>query len=120
KYFKMKSDQILEYAKLQKDLSDAATQEDRDRISAQMLLINKAQTAELAQFGATTQAQSAASSIADQINEVMKTIAGIHLTDDQIKIVDMLSGVWAQLVTPAQTRSDAYAHPAPAPTTNTT
>lgn len=112
KFFQMRSKQILEYAKLQKDLSEATSQEDKQRIEAQMELINRAQTAEISQFNANVDAQqNATDQIAQSINAVMAALAGINLTDDQIKIVDMLSGVWAGLQTPAQSRADAYAHP---------
>lgn len=112
RFFAMRSKQILEYAKLQKELSEAETQDDRDRIAEQMLLINRAQTAEISQFNANqTAKQSAAQEIADSISAVMAALSGIDLTDDQIKIVDMLSGVWSGLQAPVQSRADAYANP---------
>lgn len=52
KFFKVRSDQILEYAKLQKDLSEAKYQEDKDRIQKQMSLIASAQRAEVSQLNA--------------------------------------------------------------------
>jgi TP901 family phage tail tape measure protein len=113
KFFQMRSKQILEYAKLQKDLDEAATQDDRDRINAQMLLINKAQTAEISQFDATNSPQdSPMQNIADQVNAIMKTLAGINLTDDQIKIVDLLSGIFATASTPVQQTASPPASPA--------
>lgn len=111
KYFKMKSAQILEYAKLQKDLSEATNADDRARIQQQMLLINKAQTAEIAQFDATKQASSPLMDIVNQINDIMKSIAGINLTDDQIHIVDQLATIWSALQTPTNARQQAYVNP---------
>lgn len=101
KYYKMASNNLFELESLREKLNAAATDSDRARIQQQIDLINNAQAAELKAFGAQQQAAtSPAQDIADKINDVLKTIAGIHLTDDQIKIVDLLSGVWAQLVTP--------------------
>lgn len=120
KYFKMRSDQILEYADLQKKLSEAQNADDQARIKQQMLLINQAQTAEISQFNATAQAQSPLLSIADQINAVMMDISKINLTDNQIQMVNALASIWSTLVAPVQTRSDAYAHPPPAPTVTST
>jgi TP901 family phage tail tape measure protein len=112
RFFKMRSDQILEYAKLQKDLAKAETDDDRARIEAQMLLINRAQTAEISQFEAQQAGtQSATEKMADDINAIMATIAGINLTDDQIQIVGLLSSIWGTLQTPLPTRTDAYANP---------
>lgn len=56
KFFQMRSKQILEYAKLQQQLAEAQTDEDRDRIKQQMLLINAAQTAEINAFNANLDA----------------------------------------------------------------
>mgnify|MGYP001572086812 CR=1 FL=1 len=111
KFFKMRSNQILEYAKLQKELSEATKQEDKDRIEAQMLLINRAQTAEISQFEATKSTTSPMADIANQINDIMKSIAGINLTDDQIHIVDQLSAIWGALQMPVPGRNEAYANP---------
>lgn len=108
KYYKMKSDQILEYAKLQKDLSQAESDEDKKRIEQQMLLVNASQAAELKQFDATTQAQSPMRDIAEQINAILKSIADIPLTEDQIHIVDMLSGLWASAATPVTFQRPVY------------
>lgn len=109
KYYAMKSKQILEYAKLQKDLADAETAEDRARIQQQMLLINAAQSAEIAQFNANQQsAQGPLAGIAGQINDIMKTLSGQNLTDDQIHMVDMLAGLFQQLSAP---QSNPYANP---------
>lgn len=118
RFYKMKSDQIFEYAKLQKDLSKAETQEDKDRISAQMLLINRAQTAELAAFDTTKATVSPMQEIANQINDVMKSISGLELTDEQIHVVDMLAGVFGRAVSPPAVTRTPY-NPG-ATTTNTT
>jgi len=117
KFFKMRSDQILEYAKLQKDLNEATSQEDKNRIQQQMLLINRAQQAEISQFDATKSAVSPLMDIVNQINDIMKTIAGINLTDEQIHIVDQLASICSQLQTPVTTQRTPY-NPGPA-TTNT-
>jgi TP901 family phage tail tape measure protein len=112
KFFQMRSKQILEYAKLQKQLSEAESQEDKDRIAQQMLLINQAQTAEISQFNAQAQAQSLTQSLWDQVNEIMGNIGGgTGLTDAEIAIQNLLAGVLSQLQTPITTRADAYAHP---------
>jgi TP901 family phage tail tape measure protein len=112
KFFAMRSKQILEYAKLQNDLAKAETDDDRARIEAQMLLINRAQTAEISQFEAQQASRrSATEQMADDINAIMATIAGINLTDDQIQIVGLLSSIWGTLQTPVQSRADAYANP---------
>lgn len=82
RYFKMRSDQILEYAKLQKELSEAATQQDRERIAAQMLLINQAQTAEIAAFNAIQAGQAAPiAAMASEIKEMMDTITATLMGD---------------------------------------
>jgi len=120
KFFKMRSDQILEYAKLQKDLSEATSQDDKDRITKQMQLINQAQQAEISGFDATAQATSPLQNIASQINDIMKSIAGINLTDSQIHIVDQLATILGGLQTPVNTRADAYAHPTTTTTSSTT
>jgi TP901 family phage tail tape measure protein len=119
KFFKMRSDQIFEYAELQKKLNEATTEEDKERLKAQQILLIKAQEAELNQFNATKNASNPMTDIADRINDVMKALAGINLTDDQIRIVDMLSGVWASMVNPVQTPSP-MALPRTTTTTNTT
>jgi hypothetical protein len=80
KWFKMRSDQILEYAKLQKQLSEATTQQDKDRIAAQMLLINRAQTAEIAAFQAIQAGASGPiQSLVDQIAALLA--AGVPVND---------------------------------------
>lgn len=72
KYFQMRSKQILETAKLEKEASDAATKEDRDRIEAKLLLINRAHRAELNQFEAGRAAQGTPyQDIIEQISALM-------------------------------------------------
>ncbi|MBC8160465.1 MAG: hypothetical protein H7Z42_04525, partial [Roseiflexaceae bacterium] len=76
KYFKMRSDQILEFAQLQQDLAEATSQDDRDRITQQMNLINKAQTAEIAAFNAQRAGQ-----VAPQ-EDIAAQIAALFSGDD--------------------------------------
>lgn len=112
KFFKKRSDQIFEYAKLQKDLAETTDADDRARIQEQMNLINAAQTAELRQMDAQRSAsESATDGIVQSIDAVMRALAGIHLTDDQIKVVDMLAGVWSGLQMQGNARQQAYANP---------
>lgn len=120
KYFKLKSDQILEYAKLQKDLNDAATQEDRDRIQAQMLLINAAQQAELSAFDATKAAVSPMQDIAKAVKAMLDSIGPVLADDPRKALVDQLQALWVQLQTPVTTQRPVYNPNAPGPVTNTT
>lgn len=111
KFFAMRSKQILEYSKLQKELNEAATEEDRKRIEQQMLLINAAQTAEIAQYNATMAGkQSITEEIMSQINALMAGFTEFDLTDEQIKMVDQLATMLDQL-RPTGGRNDAYANP---------
>jgi phage-related minor tail protein len=88
KWFKMRSDQILEYAALQKKLSEAAVGEDRDRIQAQMLLISEAHRAAIKAFEATQAgATNPYQSLIDQIGKLMA--GGLPVND---------TGVGAMLV----------------------
>ena len=52
-----------------------------------MLLINRAQTAEINQFDVTRNAANPMADIAKQIDDIMRVIAGINLTEEQIQIV---------------------------------
>jgi len=80
KFFKLRSDQILEYAKLQKDLAEAETQSDKDRIRAQMELINAAQIAEINAFNAAANAgQSTIQQIAAAFQKLLQGNETINL-----------------------------------------
>ncbi len=97
KYFALRSKQILEYAKLQKDLSEAETKEDKDRIAAQMLLINAAQTAELNAFNAAQVGQqSPTQELADKIKSILDGIGPVLRDDPRAPLVDLLQALWAQ------------------------
>lgn len=104
KYFKMRSDQIFEYAKLQKDLAEAETQADKERITAQMQLINAAQIAEISESDARQQAQrSPIQQIADTFQQIMnnKDIALPGILDNPI--IAQLSELIRQLQQPMAT-----------------
>jgi len=101
-YFKMASAHEFELLKIRQQIAEATTDEDKDRLNQQLILISRAQDAELDQFykkqqGATSPAQD----IANQINDIMKALSGLDLTDDQIRIVDLLSGMYNQIANPA-------------------
>lgn len=102
KFFRMRSDQILEYAKLQKELAEAETSADKERIKQQMLLINAAQTAEISAFDAEQQAKkSPAQSIADAFQQIMSNQA-IKLPGIlENPLIAQLSSLIAQLQQPA-------------------
>lgn len=120
KFFKLRSNQILEYAALQKELSEAATQEDRERLEAQMLLINAAQTAEINAFRANQAgAISPAESITDKINAMIAEIGKNPISDEQIHTVDMLAGLLSGLATPVIPSRTPY-DPGPTVTNNVT
>lgn len=114
KFFKMRSDQILEYAKLQQDLAEAETQEDADRINAQMILINKAQTEEIRQWeamqaGMTTPQQD----ITSQIQELLHSndVAGKLPALTENAIMSQLYSLLGQLQTPNDARQQSYVNP---------
>ena len=99
-YFKMASANIFELEELRNKLNAAQDEDERARIQQQIKLIESAQGAEMAAFNARQPTTNPMTDIADQINAIMQSLAGINLTDDQIKIVDMLSGVFAGLQAP--------------------
>lgn len=106
KWFRMRSDQIFEFAKLQKAMTVAATQDDRDRITAQMNLITQAQTAEIAAFqaiqaGAVGPLQAMATKISGLIASISSS--GV-LTPEQFATVQQLSGLY-DMLTGAQKRA---------------
>lgn len=112
KYFKMVSDHEFETLKIREQIAAATTQMDKDRLTAQLNLISRAQEAELEQFYHNNQPgqPSLMTNLADQVNAVMQALSGINLTDDQIKIVDMLAGIWSGLQQPINTQA-RYANP---------
>ena len=120
-YFKMVSDNIFETAALQKKIDESTDDREKERLKAQLILISRAQDAEMEQFRANQAGkQSATEQMADSINAVMAALAGINLTDDQIQIVGLLSSIWGQLQTPIQTASPPASAPQMAAQTNTT
>ena len=111
KFFKMRSDQILEYAKLQQKLAETTSAEERARIEAQMLLINKAQTAEMRGFEAANAARTAPST--DIANQIRTLFSGNDLSGKlpgalENTIVNQLMSLLSQLQTP---QANAYANP---------
>jgi phage-related protein len=98
-YFKMRSAQIFELAKLQEQLDAAASESEAADVQERMDLIQHAQQAELSAFNAElASGQSAAQSLWDQINELMGSIGGgSGLTDAEIAMQNTLSGLLAQL-----------------------
>ena len=73
-FFKMRSDQILEFAELQQQLAETQDSEERKRIQNKMNLINAAQTAEINAFNANLGAGlSGTESLMDQIAAFMRS-----------------------------------------------
>lgn len=97
KYFKMRSNQIFEYAKLQKELSEAQGVEDKARIQQQMSLVASAHRAEISQFDANKAAQgNPYQSIIDQISALFA--AGLPVNDtglghDLMLLLNRLLGI---------------------------
>jgi len=101
-YFKMASAHEFELLKIRQQIADATTDEDKARLNQQLILISRAQDAELDQFykkqqGATSPAQD----IANQINDVIAALSGLSLTDDQIAIVNLLGSMYNQIANPS-------------------
>lgn len=71
KFFKQRSDQILEYEKLRRQLSEETDRQERQRIKDQMTLINRAQIAEINAFNAE---MAATKSPMEQIQEEMQKL----------------------------------------------
>lgn len=98
KYFKMVSDQEFETLKIRQQIADATTQLDKERLENQLVLISRAQDAELSQFYAQQTGQvSPLQAIADQINQLI-TQSGLGLIDNPI--MGMLDQLAAQLSQP--------------------
>ena len=81
-----------------------AQEADINRLNQQLILISRAQDAELDQFykrqeGATSPLQD----VANQINEIIMALSGMDLTEDQIKVVDLLAGIYNKAAYPTQT-----------------
>jgi len=101
-YFKMASAHEFELLKIRQQIAEATTDEDKDRLNKQLILISRAQDAELDQFYKKQEgAVSPAQAIAEQINDIMKALSGLKLTDDQIKIVDLLGGMYNKIANPS-------------------
>ena len=112
KFFKLRSSQILEYAKLQTELSEAASQQDKDRISQQMLLINQAQTAEISAFNANAAAKSSPmDDLVTQMQSLFKSLPGALESD----VMNQLFGLLNQLQSPV---TNPYANPVSSTTSN--
>ncbi len=105
-YYKMVSAHEFETLKLRQQIADASTDEEKDRLGNQLMLISRAQDAELDQFYSKQKGKiSPAQNIANEINEVMKALSdpALKLTDDQLKIVDLLTGAYSQFANPPTT-----------------
>ncbi len=105
-YYKMVSAHEFETLKLRQQIADASTDEEKNRLGNQLMLISRAQDAELDQFYSKQKGKiSPAQNIANEINEVMKALSdpALKLTDDQLKIVDLLTGAYSQFANPPTT-----------------
>lgn len=101
KFFALKSKQIMEFQDLQQDINAETNAETKAQLQAQQSLILSAQEAEMRAFEQTnSRVSSPMQNIADQVNEIMKVLAGINLTDDQIHVVDALAGIFGALSAP--------------------
>lgn len=103
-YFKMASGHEFELLKIRQQLAEATEEADQDRLNKQLILISRAQDAELDQFYKKQEgAVSPTQEIANQIRDVLMALTEIDLTDDQIKIVDLLQGMYNRAAYPTQT-----------------
>jgi len=105
-YYKMASNQEFELLKIRKQIAEATTDEEKDRLNKQLILVSRAQDAELDQFYAKQKGKvSPAQNIANEINDVMKALSdpALKLTNDQLRIVDLLTGVYSQFANPPST-----------------
>ena len=105
-YYKMVSGHEFETLKLRQKIADASTDEEKDRLNKQLILVSRAQDAELDQFYAKQKGKvSPAQNIANEINDIMKALSdpALHLTNDQLRIVDLLTGVYGQFANPPST-----------------
>jgi len=103
-YFKMVSGHEFELLKIRQQIADATEQDDQDRLNKQLILISRAQDAELDQFYKKQEgASSPLQDVANQINDIIMALSGMNLTDDQIKIVDLLAGIYNKAAYPSQT-----------------
>lgn len=108
-YYKMVSNQEFETLKIREQIAKATTDDEKARLEQQLVLISRAQDAELDQFYAKQQGQqSPGEQIADSINKVMGVLSGINLTDSQIAIVSLLANIRESIVRPPQTSYPAY------------
>jgi len=108
-YYKMVSAHEFETLKIRQQIAKATTQEEKDRLNQQLILISRAQDAELDQFQTKQKGQvSPMQQIANECNDIMKALP-TTLTDDQIKVLDFLTGVYGRLANPPSvTPTPAY------------
>jgi hypothetical protein len=104
-YYKMVSGHEFETLKLRQQIAEATTDAEKDRLNQQLILISRAQDAELDQFYAKQKgAVSPMQQIANEFNDILKSISELkNLTPDQLKVVDMLAGVYGNLASPPKT-----------------
>lgn len=97
-YFKMRSKQLIELGELGDKINTETDRTKRAQLQAEYDLINAAQQAEMKQFEAQQAAtKNTTESLVDSVNALMAAISKVHLNDDQIKIVGLLSGLWGSL-----------------------
>jgi hypothetical protein len=102
----MVSGHEFETLKIRQQIAKATTADEKARLEQQLVLISRAQDAEVDQFQAKQKGvKTPSEQIADQINEVMRALSDpkLKLTDDQLKIVDLLTGVYQQFARPPST-----------------
>jgi len=109
-YYKMVSGHEFELLKIRQQIADATTDEEKDRLNKQLILVSRAQDAELDQFYAKQKGQtSPMQNIADEINKVIAALSAVKgLTDDQLHFIDTLGGIYQAFANPPSTS----AHPA--------
>lgn len=92
KFYKMRSSQIFELAKLQQNLSSAQTDAERNSISQQIADIQKAQQAEQAAFQERSQLSNASSlgTLADQLQAVLNAVPDAGQNPIWMQLYDLL------------------------------
>jgi hypothetical protein len=92
KFYKMRSSQIFELAKLQQGLAAAQTDTERNSISQQIADIQKAQQAEQAAFGERSQItnNNSLSALADQLQAVLNAVPDAGQNPIWMQLYDLL------------------------------
>lgn len=102
KFFKMRSDQIFEFQKLQQQIDSETDAAKKQQLQQQQTLITKAQEAEQAAFDAQySRTGGAAADLVNQIHDLLASISNINqdtnFDTDQLSIVNALWDVFSQL-----------------------